>query len=51
MTCLIADVTFTEIFPLLKQYGPLVLMVVFLLWQGRNRETRMGNRIDLLDDE
>src|SRR5271166_6847420 len=48
---LFADVTFTEIFPLLKQYGPLVLVVVFLLWQGWNRETRMGNRIDLLEDE
>jgi hypothetical protein len=51
MTYLLADVTFTEIFPLLKQYGPLVLVVVYLLWQGWNRETRMGNRIDLLEDE
>jgi hypothetical protein len=48
---LFADVTFTEIFPLLKQYGPLVLVVVYLLWQGWNRETRMGSRIDRLEDD
>ena len=51
MTSLFAEASFTEIFPLLKQYGPLILVVVFLLWQGWQRETRMGNRIDLLEDE
>jgi hypothetical protein len=51
MTSLFAEASFTEIFPLLKQYGPLILVVVFLLWQGWQRETRMCNRIDLLEDE
>jgi len=45
------DSNFTAIFPLLKQYGPLILVVIFLLWQGWKRETRMGDRIDLLEDE
>lgn len=35
----------------LKQYGPLVLMVCFLLWQGWLRECRLGNRINKLEDE
>ena len=48
---LLAEASFTEIFPLLKQYGPLILVVVFLLWQGWQRELRMGKRIDLLEDE
>jgi len=36
---------------LLKQYGPLVLVVAFLLWQGWVREIRMGKRIVKLEDE
>ena len=36
---------------LLKQYGPLVLVVAFLLWQGWVREIRMGKRIVRLEDE
>ena len=35
----------------LKQYGPLVLVVAFLLWQGWVRETRMSKRIVRLEDE
>ena len=31
---------------LLKQYGPLVLVVVFFLWQNWLRELRMSNRIN-----
>jgi len=48
---LFAEASFTEIFPLLKQYGPLVLVVVFLLWQGWQRELRMDKRIDTLEGE
>ena len=36
---------------LLKQYGPLVLVMAFLLWQGWVREGRMGKRIVRLEDE
>jgi len=36
---------------ILKQYGPLVLMVCFLLWQGWMRECRLGSRINKLEDE
>jgi len=36
---------------LMKQYGPLVLVVTFLLWQGWMRECRLGNRINKLEDE
>ena len=36
---------------LLKQYGPLVLVMAFLLWQGWVREGRMGKRIVKLEDE
>ncbi len=35
----------------MKQYGPLVLVVCFLLWQGWVRECRLTNRIDKLEDE
>jgi hypothetical protein len=35
----------------LKQYGPLVLMVCLLLWQGWLRECRLGKRINKLEDE
>ena len=36
---------------MMKQYGPLVLVVCFLLWQGWMRECRLTNRIDKLEDE
>lgn len=36
---------------LMKQYGPLVLVVCFLLWQGWMRECRLTNRINKLEDE
>lgn len=36
---------------ILKQYGPLVLIVCFLLWQGWLRECRLGTRINKLEDE
>jgi len=43
--------TFADVVVLLKQYGPLILVMVFLLWQGWVRETRMGKRINHLEDE
>ena len=36
---------------MMKQYGPLVLVVCFLLCQGWMRECRLSNRIDKLEDE
>jgi len=43
--------TFADVVVLLKQYGPLVLIVAFLLWQGWVREVRMNERITKLEDE
>lgn len=34
-----------------KQYGPLVLVLAFLLAQGWMRECRLSNRIEKLEDE
>ena len=36
---------------IVKQYGPLVLVMCFLLWQSWMRECRMTSRIDKLEDE
>ena len=36
---------------LLKQYGPLVFVVGFFLWQNWLREVRMVARINKLEDE
>jgi len=35
----------------LKQYGPLIMVMCFLLWQGWMRECRLSNRIAKLEDE
>jgi hypothetical protein len=43
--------TFADAISVLKQYGPLVLAMAFLLWQGWVREGRMGKRIVKLEDE
>ena len=43
--------TFADAISVLKQYGPLVLVVAFLLWQGWVREARMSKRIAKLEDE
>ncbi len=42
--------TFSDLVMLLKQYGPLVLVVAFFLWQGWVREGRMNKRITDLED-
>jgi hypothetical protein len=36
---------------LLKQYGPLALVVAYFLWQNWLRELRMSDRITKLEDE
>lgn len=43
--------TFADAISLLKQYGPLVVVVAFLLWQSWVREARMSKRITKLEDE
>jgi len=43
--------TLADAISVLKQYGPLVLVVAFLLWQGWVREARMSKRITKLEDE
>jgi hypothetical protein len=42
---------FNDFLLLLKQYGPLVLVVAFFLWQDWLRELRMSKRITKLEDE
>jgi len=42
---------FIDAISLLKQYGPLVLVVAFFLWQNWVRECRMTKRIEKLEDE
>ena len=36
---------------ILKQYGPLVLVTAFILWQSWSRERRMSDRITELETE
>ncbi len=42
---------FSNCLMLLKEYGPLALVVGFFLWQNWLRELRMSKRIDKLEDE
>jgi hypothetical protein len=42
---------FTDVVMLLKQYGPLIVVTAFFLWQGWVRENRLCNRVDKLEDE
>ncbi len=41
----------TYLWPLLKQYGPLAIVVAFFFWQNWLRELRMSDRITRLEDE
>ena len=41
----------SDLWLLLRQYGPLVLVVGFFLWQNWLRELRMSKRISKLEDE
>lgn len=36
---------------IVKQFGPLVLMVGFVLWRDQKREDRLAKRINMLEDE
>jgi hypothetical protein len=51
MPCLFAEIDIGEVVTLLKQYGPLVLVVAFFLWQGWCRENRMSARITKLEED
>ena len=44
-------IDFNAVLALLKQYGPLVLIVAFFLWQGWVREKNLLARICKLEDE
>jgi len=43
--------TVADAVALLKQYGPLIVVTAFFLWQGWVREGRMGQRIETLENE
>jgi hypothetical protein len=43
--------TLADLLLVLKQYGPLILVTAFFLWQGWVREVRMSKRITNLEDE
>lgn len=42
---------FTDVVTLLKQYGPLIVVTAFFLWQNWVRENRLCSRIEKLEDE
>jgi hypothetical protein len=42
--------TFADLVQLVKQYGPLILVVAFVTWQGWVRECRLNKRIEHLED-
>jgi hypothetical protein len=46
-----AGMDLSDFLLMLKQYGPLVLVVLFFLWQNWLRELRMDKRINKLEDE
>jgi hypothetical protein len=48
---LFADIDLGELVTVLKNYGPLALVVAFFLWQGWCRENRMSARITKLEDD
>jgi hypothetical protein len=42
------DIAFMEV---LREFGLMVALVVFFTWQGWKRETRMSERISLLEED
>jgi tRNA(Phe) wybutosine-synthesizing methylase Tyw3 len=42
------DIAFMEV---LREFGIMVALVVFFTWQGWKRETRMSERISLLEED
>ena len=43
--------TLADAIAILKQYGPLVVVTAFFLWQGWVREWRLNDRITTLENE
>ena len=42
------DIAFMEV---LQEFGIMVALVVFFTWQGWKRETRLNNRISVLEED
>ena len=42
---------FTDLMWLVKQFGPLLIAVIFFLWRDYRREDRLATRIETLEDE
>ncbi len=40
-----------ELLLVLKQYGPIILVVAFLFWEGWGRETRVSKHMAKLEKE
>ena len=47
--CTVDD--FMDLMWLLKQFGPLLIAVIFFLWRDYRREDRLAARIETLEDE
>lgn len=48
---LIASGEFADAIALIKQFGPMLVAVVFFIWRDWKREDRLMKRIDKLEDE
>lgn len=42
---------FIDLMWLVKQFGPLLIAVIFFLWRDYRREDRLATRIETLEDE
>lgn len=40
-----------DFLPILREFGPLVVAVIFFIWRDARREDRQQTRIDALEDE
>lgn len=48
---LLANGEFADAIALIKQFGPMLVAVIFFLWRDYKREDRLMQRIVLLEDE
>lgn len=48
---LLATAELADALELCKQYGPMLVVVIFFLWRDYKREDRLTSRIDMLEDE
>lgn len=48
---LFASGEFADAIALIKQFGPMLVAVVFFIWRDWKREDRLMKRIDKLEDE